>query len=91
MYELKNYTEIMVNSLIDSVLKDYPNVCTCPKCVLDIKAISLNKLPPRYVVTRSGEVFKKLDELDKQYYADTVAAIAEAAMTVTRNPMHNIK
>jgi competence protein ComFB len=91
MYELKNYTEVMVNSLVDSVLKDYPDLCKCSKCVLDIEALALDKLPSRYVVTRSGEVFKKLDELDKQYYADTVASIVAAAMIVKEKPMHDIE
>lgn len=91
MYELKNYTEVMVNSLIDTVLNEYPQLCRCPKCVLDIKALALNKLPPRYIVTRSGEVFKKLDELNKQYYVDTVSAIVSAAMLVNEKPLHDIQ
>lgn len=91
MYELKNYTEVMVNSLINSVLEDYPQLCKCSKCVLDIKALALNKLPSRYIVTSSGEIFKKLDELNKQYYADTVAAIVSAAMLVNQKPMHDIQ
>lgn len=91
MYELKNYTEIMVNNTMNAILSKYPELCKCQKCILDIKALSLNRLRPRYVVTQSGEVYKKIDELDRQYYADTVAAVTEAITIVMKNPQHNIK
>jgi len=87
MVQLKNYMEEIVFSLIREVLDDI-NVCTCDKCILDIAAIALNELPPKYIVTEKGELYSKVNSLKQQFEVDVISAITRAAVLVKRNPRH---
>jgi competence protein ComFB len=88
MKELQNYTEIMIDHLLGSVLSNYSDICKCEICLLDIKAIALNNLPPRYVVTEKGELYKKVEELDTQINADVIRVITKAIEQVKNNRRH---
>lgn len=89
MYDLLNYTEIMIDNNIESVLEKYTDICKCEKCRLDIKAIALNSLLPRYVVTQIGQIYKKLDELDDQMKVDVIRALTYAVEKVKCSPRHD--
>lgn len=78
--------EIVFNQIKD-VLDDI-NVCKCEKCMLDIAAIALNDLPPKYIVTEKGELYSKINALKQQFEVDVVAAITKAAVLVKRRPRH---
>ncbi len=86
--QLKNYMEYIVNMLIDYVLKDM-DVCKCKKCVMDISAMALNQLPPKYIVTEKGELFSKLNTLRQQFEVDVVSAITKSAVVVKGMPRHD--
>ena len=88
MYSLKNYMEEVVFDQMKSVLSGM-DVCTCDKCSMDIAAIVLNELPAKYVVTKRGELFSKIDALYSQFEVGVTAAIVRAAQIVQRNPMHD--
>ena len=85
--ELKNYMEVCVDSSIEAVLKDL-NCCACVNCIYDIKAIALNSLPPKYVVTRKGQLYTKIYSLQQQFDVDIITAITKAAVIVSGNPRH---
>lgn len=89
MYSLKNYSEIIVDDLIDGVINNIPSICTCEKCRMDIKALALNKLKVRYVVSNKGELYKKIEGLNEQVKVDAIEAITEAALLVAKNPKHS--
>ncbi len=84
---LKNYMEVCVEDQIEAVLKQI-NCCSCENCQLDITAIALNSLPPKYVVTRKGQFYTKLSGLQQQFDVDVIAAITKAAEIVSRSPRH---
>ena len=86
--ELKNYMENCVLDLLEPVLKNL-NACTCDNCLYDILAITLNSLPAKYVVTKKGEMYTKLNNLQHQFDVDIVSAIAKASVIVSRNPRHD--
>ncbi|MEZ0536228.1 late competence development ComFB family protein [Caldicellulosiruptoraceae bacterium PP1] len=90
MYNVKNYMEDAVISLLDKVLKDI-DVCKCEKCKNDILALSLNRLPPKYVVTEEGELYTRIESLKEQFEIDIIASIAAAAFIVKQNPKHTTK
>jgi competence protein ComFB len=73
---------------MEPVLKNL-NACTCDNCLHDILAISLNSLPAKYVVTKRGEMYTKLNNLQHQFDVDIVSAIAKASVIVSRNPRHD--
>ncbi|MHB1256689.1 MAG: late competence development ComFB family protein [Dethiobacteraceae bacterium] len=88
--ELRNLTEKLVWQRLDEVLKEQEaEYCACEQCRLDIAALSLNQLPPRYVVTQRGETFSKADILEIQRYVDVVAAVTKAVNMVKRKPHHS--
>jgi len=87
MPQIKNYMEEIVFNQIKDVLDDI-NVCKCEKCMLDIAAIALNDLPPKYIVTEKGELYSKINALKQQFEVDVVAAITKAAVLVKRRPRH---
>jgi len=91
MDKLKNYTEVMVNDLMGNVLNKYPTICKCNKCILDIKAIALNLLPTRYVVSETGALYKKIEEMGMQLQVDVTAALVESIEQVNTYPRHVVE
>lgn len=86
--KIKNYMEDVVIHLLYNLVKDRENVCKCEKCLSDIAAIALNKLPPHYVVSEKGEVYSKVLNMSIQFEADVTTAILEAIERVSKNPRH---
>lgn len=88
MFKLINVMEILVLDILDEVLKTRTNICNCERCRLDLAAISLNKLPPSYVVTPEGEIFLRTNVLRQQFRADVYRVISEAVAVVSKFPHH---
>ena len=86
--EVKNHMEYVVDKTLPQVLKQKTDVCACPQCISDIKAVALNRLPPKYVATEKGEVFTKANELTVQFEADVIRALVEAIEVVKGKPRH---
>lgn len=85
---LINVVEKAVWELMDRVLEDH-DICKCEKCRVDIAALALNRLKPRYVVTKMGETIARADTLDQKSYIAVIVALAKAAKTVGANPKHS--
>ncbi|ACB85296.1 late competence development ComFB family protein [Natranaerobius thermophilus] len=86
--KLQNYMEKVVEKKLEEILTDRKEVCDCQQCKLDIMALALNDLPPRYVVTEKGEVFSKIDSLFVQFSTDVTTAIIKAIDQVKTQPRH---
>ncbi|MDR2166218.1 MAG: late competence development ComFB family protein [Clostridiales bacterium] len=86
--EIRNYMEVCVLDQLETVLESL-NACTCDNCLHDILAISLNRLPAKYVVTKKGELYTKINNIQAQFEVDIIAAIAQASAIVSRNPRHD--
>ncbi len=84
----KNYMEEAVETTLEEVLARKDDVCKCDRCKMDIKALALNNLPPKYVVTDIGYVYTKANELAAQFKTDITVAITNALKTVSKNPRH---
>jgi len=87
---LQNLMEEIVLKAIDELVTSQ-DVCKCEQCRLDIAAIALNNLPPRYVVTPKGASYARADFLEIQKYIDVIGAITKAVKLVKEHPRHNIK
>jgi competence protein ComFB len=89
MYNLKNFSEVEVNKLLDEILNRYDNICKCQKCRLDIKAVALNSLSSKYIVSEQGEIYTTaLTEINKQETINVTTAIIKAIEIVSKNPKH---
>ena len=89
--DIRNYMEDCVDDMLENMLKNIAfatQTCTCGLCKMDIKAIALNSLPQKYVVTRKGELYAKINSLQNQFEVDIIAAITRASVIVGRNPRH---
>lgn len=88
--ELKNYKVYAVDHVMPNLLKAFPQICKCEKCLLDIKAIALNNLTPQYVVTDKGELYAQINEMSLQYEANIMKAVLDGISQVSENPQHDI-
>ncbi len=86
--EFHNYMEDIVEDTLEKLLSEREDVCKCERCKLDIIALALNRLPPKYVVTQKGRIYTKLAELELQLKADVVKEITKAIEIVKKNPQH---
>ncbi len=78
--------EIVVDAVPEYLQKE--GMCNCDQCKLDVAAIALNNLPPRYIVTAKGASYAKADMLDMQKYIDIIGAITKAIRLVKEHPRH---
>lgn len=98
MCEKDNTTEVvLVNKMESSVRKEVErffagegkNMCSCGQCKLDIIALALNSLPPKYVVTNIGDAVTNVNLGSNQWKADITIAVSRAAELVTKHPRHS--
>ncbi|MBI9012000.1 MAG: late competence development ComFB family protein [Clostridiales bacterium] len=89
--ELKNYKEYAVDHVLPNLLRAFPDICKCDKCLMDIKAIALNNLEPQYVVTDKGGLYAQVKEMSLQYEANIMKAVLDGISVVSEHPMHEIK
>ena len=87
--KMKNYMEDCVADILPSILANM-DICQCERCRMDIMANVLNKLPPKYVVTKAGSFYTKLSGLQSQATVDIIAAVTNAATLIAANPRHNV-
>lgn len=84
---VKNINELLVQERMEEILKRR-NVCHCEQCQGDIMAYALNQLPPRYVNSEPGALFKKLEATDSQSVMDIDVAISKAIEVIKKHPRH---
>ena len=80
--------EDIVEEVLEHTLLRRKDACKCRKCKLDIMALALNRLPPKYVVTQKGRVYTKLQGTDLQFKADVIREIVRAIGQIKNNPQH---
>jgi competence protein ComFB len=80
--------ESVVASYVDEVIETDKSFCGCPRCRLDVVAIALNAVKPKYVVTTKGFAYARMSQLQAQFRADTVIAVTKALKTVKEHPLH---
>lgn len=87
--KLHNLVEDEVIRITNELLKNRDDVCTCDKCKLDIAAIALNNLKPRYVVTEMGGLLGRVNTMDCQFDVDLIKEITKAIEIVGSEPQHD--
>ncbi len=86
---LTNLMEKVVDDLTEKALINYDDICKCPICVADIKAITLNKIPPQYVTRTKGVLFTRVNNLTSQFETDIIKEIGLSIEIVSKNPQHD--
>lgn len=85
----RNYMEEVVDATMNEIFSRNEDACRCERCTMDIKALALNHLPPKYVVTDIGYVYTRVNELENQFKADITVAVMNALKVVRKNPRHD--
>lgn len=84
----KNIMEDLVDGRLDELMR-FSGVCCCERCRADVRTLSLNTLPAKYVMSTSGDVYVRFQSLEPQMQADIVTAIMNAIEVVRANPRHD--
>lgn len=83
---LKNYMEDVVSDVVDIILKEKDISLSTPDR-RDIIAFSLNRLPPKYIVSERGFTHSIIEEKnDPEFHANIIAVVNEAIDVVIRRP-----
>ncbi|MGD9474182.1 MAG: late competence development ComFB family protein [Eubacteriaceae bacterium] len=85
---VKNYMEDVVDELLPEMLTAHSEVCSCNRCLADMKAYALNHLKPAYFVMHKGFLYGKVDEAKMKAKADVISAIEKAIKLVSKKPGH---
>jgi len=82
-----NVMQVLVEEKAEKYAKMF-GLCTCSRCMDDVKALALNHLPPKYVVMDEGDRIPKLTFYEGHYSSDITAQLLHACETVHRRPHH---
>ncbi len=88
MYNLSNFSEVMVKQALDEYLPKANLPCKCERCQADIVAFALNRLPPRYFVSLKGEVMTHFESQMVPDKARVLSEVVSAAQIISAYPSH---
>lgn len=80
---LVNLVEYAIKDKLDEAFAKF-NCCKCDKCKMDVVAITLNKMEPKYVVISEEDIPTAM----KKYTGNVVPSIVKAIIEVKSNPRH---
>ena len=63
-------------------------LCPCPRCMADVKALTLTNLQPSYIVRRRAEAHAMLTVYESRYNSTIFAQLTRACKIVMDNPRH---
>ncbi len=86
MFQIVNMIEQAVTEAVDNILPTLPNVCRCERCRADVICLTLNQLPPRYVVNRWGEIMSEAEFESAQRKAEVIAAVMKSVRKIAGRP-----
>ncbi len=86
--KLKNYMENLVDDALAKILPTIPDACGCDRCKLDMMALALNNLPPRYIVAERGLTRVTLEAATAQFESDVLYAVNQAIQLIAMRPRH---
>ncbi len=80
--------EEAVLKTLDEMLSEpsYSDFKPSEKEKLDVMAITLNRVPPRYIVSDRGHLFSRVEELRQQFKTDLLVELTRAIEQVRKNP-----
>lgn len=64
-------------------------LCTCKRCMGDVKAFTLNHLPPKYVVLEPGDRVPRLTVYEGKFSSDITAQLLQACKVIHETPHHS--
>ena len=79
--------ELLAQQDLEGTMKQF-NVCTCPRCVADVRALTLTALPAKYVVIGKNSFSPVLNYYQNKLRISMLTAMDKACNTVRERPHH---
>lgn len=83
-----NVMQVLVEEKAEKYTK-LAGMCQCKRCLEDVKALTLNNLPPKYVVLADGERVPRLTVYESRYGSDITSQLCKACEFVSKRPHHS--
>lgn len=83
-----NVMQVLVEEKAPKYIQMF-GLCTCDRCLEDVKAYTLNHLPPKYVVTEPGDRIPRLTVYEGKFASDITAQLLQACKVVMERPHHS--
>ncbi len=89
---LRNYMEDVVTDVLDILLKDRgENGHLSKQCKLDIIAFSLNRLPPKYIVSERGFTHSYIEEINNTNWKADIISVVNLGIDIISKRKRNYK
>lgn len=83
-----NVMQVLVEEKAPKYVKMF-GLCSCKRCMEDVKAITLNHLAPKYVVLERGDMVPRLTVYESKFSSDITAQLLQACKLVNERPHHS--
>lgn len=87
--KLHNIMEDKVTDVTKRLMSGEQDFCTCERCQLDVVALALNQVQPKYVVTDKGELYGRANLMTNQSDTDIIKEVTRAIDIVRESPRHD--
>ena len=82
-----NVMQVLVEERAPKYIQMF-GLCQCERCQEDVKALTLNNLPPKYVVLEQGDMIPRLTVYEGKYSSDITAQLLQSCKVVMQTPHH---
>lgn len=84
-----NIMEILVDERMERYVKMF-GLCNCSRCLADVRALALTRLPAKYLVMPAQEAPPRVSLYRARYETDVIAQVIMACKTVMEKPRHRV-
>lgn len=82
-YTIRNYVVDLLSTLLPTYLKEHSDALgaysNSPEFIAKLKVLTLNRVAPKYITSKKGEVFSAFAVKAPQYNADIMIALSKSA------------
>ena len=82
-----NVMQVLVEEKAPNYIQMF-GLCSCQRCLEDVKALTLNHLAPKYVVLERGDMVPRLTVYESKFGSDITAQLLQACKLVMERPHH---
>ena len=83
-----NVMQVLVEEKAPKYVKMF-GLCSCERCMEDVKAYTLNHLPSKYVVVEPGDRIPRLTVYEGRFASDITAQLLQACKVIMAHPHHS--
>lgn len=83
-----NVMQVLVEEKAPKYIQMF-GLCSCKRCLEDVKALTLNHLAPKYVVLEQGDMVPRLTVYESKFGSDITAQLLQACKLVMERPHHD--